>query len=187
MLPPTASLRALVRLAHQRSAIEQQYHELKDEIGLDHFEGRTVPGWERHVVLTASAYSFPQSEPRRRGQTHLTLPQVRAVIHEMLTPYFFLTHPHYLRWMLKLKDVELRICQSSTRPTVLHSPTQGSHGPRVLPTGPAWRCDMPAEMVTCADNTVAVRLSNHARAPSLIPAVRSPTDLCSMSNGGTFV
>ena len=39
-LPPTASLRALVRLAHQRWAIEQQYQELKDEIGLDHFEGR---------------------------------------------------------------------------------------------------------------------------------------------------
>jgi SRSO17 transposase len=40
-LPPTASLRALVSLAHQRWAIEQQYQELKDEIGLDHFEGRT--------------------------------------------------------------------------------------------------------------------------------------------------
>ena len=43
-LPPTASLRALVRLAHQRWAIEQQYQELKDEIGLDHFEGRSLPG-----------------------------------------------------------------------------------------------------------------------------------------------
>ena len=52
-LPATASLRALVRLAHQRWAIEQQYQELKDEIGLDHFEGRSLPGWQRHVVLTA--------------------------------------------------------------------------------------------------------------------------------------
>lgn len=108
-LPPTASLRALVRLAHQRWAIEQQYQELKDEIGLDHFEGRTLPGWERHVVLTAIAYSFLQSERRRRGQTHLTLPLVRAVIQEVLTAHFFMTQPHYLKWMLKLKDVELRI------------------------------------------------------------------------------
>jgi SRSO17 transposase len=108
-LPPTASLRALVRLAHQRWAIEQQYQELKDEIGLDHFEGRTFPGWERHVVLTAIAYGFLQSERRRRGQTHLTLPQVRAVIQEVLTAHFFMTQPHYLKWMLKLKDVELRI------------------------------------------------------------------------------
>jgi SRSO17 transposase len=107
-LPPTASLRALVSLAHQRWAIEQQYQELKDEIGLDHFEGRSLPGWQRHVVLTAIAYSFLQSERRRRGQTHLTLPRVRAVIQEILTAHFFMTQPHYLKWMLKLKDVEMR-------------------------------------------------------------------------------
>jgi SRSO17 transposase len=107
-LPPTASLRALVRLAHQRWAIEQQYQELKDEIGLDHFEGRSLPGWQRHVVLTAIAYAFLQSERRRRGQTHLTLPQVRAVIQEVLTAHFFMTQPHYLKWMLTLKEVEMR-------------------------------------------------------------------------------
>jgi SRSO17 transposase len=108
-LPSTASLRAVVRLAHQRWAIEQQYQELKDEIGLDHFEGRSLPGWQRHVVLTAIAYSFLQIERRRRGQTHLTLPRVRAVIQEVLTAHFFMTQPHYLHWMLKLKDVEMRI------------------------------------------------------------------------------
>ena len=107
-LPCTASLRAVVRLAHQRWAIEQQYQELKDEIGLDHFEGRSLPGWQRHVVLTAIAYSFLQIERRRRGQTHLTLPRVRAVIQEVLTAHFFMTQPHYLKWMLKLKDVEMR-------------------------------------------------------------------------------
>jgi SRSO17 transposase len=107
-LPATASLRALVSLAHQRWAIEQQYQELKDEIGLDHFEGRSLPGWQRHVVLTAIAYSFLQSERRRRGQTHLTLPRVRAVIQEVLTAHFFMTQPDYLKWMLKLKDVEMR-------------------------------------------------------------------------------
>jgi SRSO17 transposase len=108
-LPPTASLRALVSLAHQRWAIEQQYQELKDEIGLDHFEGRSLPGWQRHVVLTAIAYSFLQNERRRRGQTQLTLPQVRAVIQEVLTAHFFMTQPGYFKWMLKLKDVRLRI------------------------------------------------------------------------------
>jgi SRSO17 transposase len=107
-LPSTASLRALVSLAHQRWAIEQQYQELKDEIGLDHFEGRSLPGWQRHVVLTAIAYSFLQIERRRRSQTHLTLPRVRAVIQEVLTAHFFMTQPHYLKWMLKLKDVEMR-------------------------------------------------------------------------------
>ncbi len=107
-LPATSSLRALVRLAHQRWAIEQQYQELKDEIGLDHFEGRSLPGWQRHVVLTALAYSFLQTERRRRGQTHLTLPRVRAVIQEDLTAHFFITQSHYLKWMLKLNEVEMR-------------------------------------------------------------------------------
>lgn len=107
-LPATAPLKALVRLAHQRWAIEQQYQELKDELGLDHFEGRTLPGWQRHVVLIAIAYGFLQHERQRRGQTHLTLPRVRAVIQEVLTAHFFMTQPHYLKWMLKLKEVELR-------------------------------------------------------------------------------
>lgn len=107
-LPATTALRALVRLAHQRWAIEQQYQELKDEIGLDHFEGRTLPGWQHHVVLTAIAYGFLQNERRRRGQSQLTLPRVRAVITEVLTAHFFMTQPHYLKWMLKLKEVELR-------------------------------------------------------------------------------
>jgi hypothetical protein len=59
-------------------------------------------------VLTAIAYSFLQCERRRRGQTHLTLPRVRAVIQEILTAHFFMTQPRYLEWMLKLKDVEMR-------------------------------------------------------------------------------
>lgn len=108
-LPATSALKALVQLAHQRWAIEQQYQELKDELGLDHFEGRSLPGWEHHVVLTALAYTFLQRERQRRQHHGLTLPQVRAVVQEILTAHFFMTHPDYLKWMLTLKDVELRI------------------------------------------------------------------------------
>jgi SRSO17 transposase len=108
-LPPTASLKALVRLAHQRWAIEQQYQELKDELGLDHFEGRSLPGWQRHVVLTAIAYAWLQNERGRRGARLPTLPIARAVITEILTAHFFVTHPHYLDTMLKLKEINLLI------------------------------------------------------------------------------
>ena len=108
-LPSTASLRALVRLAHQRWAIEQQYQELKDELGLDHFEGRSFPGWHRHVVLTALAYTWLQHERRRRGARLPTLPMARAVITEILTAHFFVTHPHYLKTMLKLQQIQLLI------------------------------------------------------------------------------
>jgi len=108
-VPSTASLKALVRLAHQRWAIEQQYQELKDELGLDHFEGRTLAGWQRHVVLTAVAYAWLQHERRRQGSRLPTLPVARAVITEILTAHFFVTHPHYLDTMLKLKEINLRI------------------------------------------------------------------------------
>lgn len=108
-LPSTASLRSLVRLAHHRWAIEQQYEELKDELGLDHFEGRSFVGWHRHVVLTAMAYSWLQ-DARRRAHARLpTLPVARAVITEILTAHFFVTRPHYLRTMQKLAEIDLRI------------------------------------------------------------------------------
>jgi SRSO17 transposase len=108
-LPATTSLKAIVSLAHQRWAIEQQYQELKDELGLDHFEGRSLPGWQRHVVLSALAYAWLQTERRRRGARLPTLPIARAVITEILTAHFFVTHPHYLDTMLKLKEISLRI------------------------------------------------------------------------------
>jgi SRSO17 transposase len=108
-LPATASLKALVHLAHQRWAIEQQYQELKDELGLDHFEGRSYLGWNRHVVLTALAYAWLQQERERTGARAPTLPVVRAVIQEILTAHFFITRRGYLELMLKLKEIELLI------------------------------------------------------------------------------
>jgi len=108
-LPPTASVRALVRLAHHRWAIEQQYQELKDELGLDHFEGRSFPGWNRHVLLTALAYTWLQQERGRAGARPPSLPVTRAVITEVLTAHFFVTHPHYLETMMKFRDFHLRI------------------------------------------------------------------------------
>jgi SRSO17 transposase len=108
-LPATASLPSLVRLAHHRWAIEQQYAELKDELGLDHFEGRSFVGWHRHVVLTAMAYAWLQDERRRAGARLPTLPVARAVITEILTAHFFVTRAHYLRTMQKLAEINLRI------------------------------------------------------------------------------
>lgn len=107
-LPATVALGALVRLVHQRWAIEQQYQELKTELGLDHFEGRTLPGWEHHVVLTAVAYNFVQHE-RRRAREAITFPAARAIVQEVFTLYLFAQRPHYLRVLNELRSVELRI------------------------------------------------------------------------------
>lgn len=51
-------LRRFVRLAKGRWRIEQDYRELKDELGFDHFEGRSWPGWHHHVTLASMAYAF---------------------------------------------------------------------------------------------------------------------------------
>lgn len=107
-LPPTTQLRTLARAAHHRWAIEQQYQELKDELGLDHFEGRSWPGWQRHLVLTALPYTWLQYERRRGLPRAPTLPVVRAVIQEILTAHFLVTTPAYLERMLKLREFPLR-------------------------------------------------------------------------------
>jgi SRSO17 transposase len=109
-LPPVASLKQLVRLAHQRWAIEQQYQELKTELGLDHFEGRSYPGWHHHVVLTAVAYAFLQRERMRRdADPALTLPAVRAIVTEIFTALLFAQKPYYLKRIQELQNIQLRI------------------------------------------------------------------------------
>jgi SRSO17 transposase len=109
-LPPRTSLRALVTLAHQRWAIEQQYQELKSELGLDHFEGRTYPGWQHHVVLTAVAHAYIQRERMQRGAAGLTFPAVRAVVQEIFTALLFAQKPRYMHWMEQAKrKLQLRI------------------------------------------------------------------------------
>jgi SRSO17 transposase len=109
-LPARASLSALVALAHQRWAIEQQYQELKSELGLDHFEGRSFPGWQHHVVLTAVAHAYIQRERMRRGATTLTFPVVRGIVQEIFTALLFAAKPRYMRWMEQAKHrLQLRI------------------------------------------------------------------------------
>ncbi len=51
-------LRDLVHTAKIRWRIEHDYRELKDGLGLDHFEGRSFSGWHRHVTLACLAQAF---------------------------------------------------------------------------------------------------------------------------------
>jgi SRSO17 transposase len=58
-------LRRMVRMARGRWRIEQDYRELKEELGLDHFEGRHWLGWHHHVTLVSMAFAFLRSEQAR--------------------------------------------------------------------------------------------------------------------------
>jgi SRSO17 transposase len=64
-LPEKTSLKALVKMAKHRWIIERDYEELKQELGLGHFEGRSWRGFHHHATLCIAAYGFLVAERNR--------------------------------------------------------------------------------------------------------------------------
>ena len=58
-------LEELVRRIKQRWRIERTYEDMKGELGLDHFEGRSYRGWHHHVSVVLTCYAFITSERAR--------------------------------------------------------------------------------------------------------------------------
>jgi SRSO17 transposase len=88
-LPESIPLRQLVALGKQRWIIERDYQELKQELGLGHFEGRGWRGFHHHATLSIAAYGFlvrerclfpppPASTPLRAADVRLYLPRVQS-------------------------------------------------------------------------------------------------------------
>ena len=81
-LDPNSRLRDLVALAKQRWIIERDYQELKQELGLGHFEGRGWRGFHHHATLSIAAYGFLVAErnrffsPVRAGHLGLSNPKL---------------------------------------------------------------------------------------------------------------
>ena len=71
-LPSNISFRELVDLAKMRWRVERDHQDLKQEVGLDHYEGRGWRGFHHHATLCIAAYGFliaeqamiPPSGPR---------------------------------------------------------------------------------------------------------------------------
>src|SRR6266566_4004490 len=64
-LPPITKLKALIKMAKHRWIIERDYEELKQELGLGHFEGRNWRGFHHHATLCIAAYGFLVAERNR--------------------------------------------------------------------------------------------------------------------------
>ena len=64
-LPRKMPHRQIVRLLKERWRTEQAYQEMKTELGLDHFEGRSWVGWHHHVSVVLSCYAFILGERMR--------------------------------------------------------------------------------------------------------------------------
>jgi SRSO17 transposase len=103
-LPPRTALARLVTFVHQRWPIEQQYQQLKTELGLDHFEGRTFPGWHHHVVISAVAYAFLQQERMQRAPS-ITFETIRAIVQEVFVGLLFATRPRYAKWLREAQQL----------------------------------------------------------------------------------
>jgi SRSO17 transposase len=87
-----------VRLWKSRWPVEQGYQQMKEELGLDHFEGRSWRGFHHHACLVMLAYGFLAKEQLRRQEApvppgkkrdrepRMTLPAIRRALQGLLRP-----------------------------------------------------------------------------------------------------
>ncbi|TCM15063.1 SRSO17 transposase [Novosphingobium sp. PhB165] len=75
-LPAGTSIRELAGAIKARWVCEQAHQQLKEELGLDHFEGRSWTGLHRHALMTMMAYAFLQT--RRLAQAGRKKKSLRA-------------------------------------------------------------------------------------------------------------
>ena len=66
-LPRDIGRKALVNISKMRWRIEHDYHELKQEFGLSHYEGRNWMGFHHHATLCVAAYGFLTAQRLRYG------------------------------------------------------------------------------------------------------------------------
>jgi SRSO17 transposase len=64
-LPTRMSKKQIIRQLKERWRIERVFEDLKGELGLDHFEGRSFPGWHHHVSVVLCCYAYVVAERAR--------------------------------------------------------------------------------------------------------------------------
>ncbi len=82
-LPQTCTKKQIVKSAKIRWRIERDYQELKQELGLNHYEGRNWRGYHHHASLCIAAYGFliiqrlnyPEGKKNRRQHKKFALPE----------------------------------------------------------------------------------------------------------------
>jgi SRSO17 transposase len=97
-LPADTSRLRAVRLWKSRWPVEQGYQQMKEELGLDHFEGRSWRGFHHHACLVMLAFGFLVLEQLRekeqpaapgkksRKAPRITLPAIRRALQRLLSP-----------------------------------------------------------------------------------------------------
>jgi SRSO17 transposase len=107
-LPANTDLRTLAATIKARWICEQAHQQMKEELGLDHFEGRSWQGLHRHALMTMIAYAFLQHtvSQQQRGKKRIdgpppqpTLPAVRHAILELFARLPPQRCPHCQKWI----------------------------------------------------------------------------------------
>src|ERR1700710_350137 len=128
-LPRRLSVRALAAAIKARWVCEQAHQQMKEELGLDHFEGRSWTGLHRHALMTCIAYAYLQhlrlSEHRRTergkndgplaGAAAVTEPARRAALHHRTA----VCRPNPARSMSTLSELLPAAARSQSAQVVL--------------------------------------------------------------------
>lgn len=106
-LPVDATFKVVAAAIKARWVCEQAHQQMKEELGLDHFEGRSWQGLHRHALMTMIAYTFHQRQRLqtakrekkkrrgRKGPPEPTLPAIRrAVISALARQMMTIRCPH---------------------------------------------------------------------------------------------
>ena len=101
-----------VRLWRSRWPVEQGYQQMKEELGLDHFEGRSWRGFHHHACLVMLAYGFlaleqtssppgaiPAGQKGGRRAPVITLPAIRRALQRLLAPISRHDCPYCRPWL----------------------------------------------------------------------------------------
>jgi SRSO17 transposase len=85
-LPADIAIKDLAGAIKARWICEQAHQQLKEELGLDHFEGRSWMGLHRHVLMTMMAYAFLQTrrlaQAGRKKKSLRTSPSTEHACHQ---------------------------------------------------------------------------------------------------------
>jgi SRSO17 transposase len=88
-VPVETALKELAAVIKARWVCEQVHQQMKEEPGVDHFEGRSWQGLHRHTLMTMIAHAFVQHQRlhkvgrekmQRHGPPQPTLPAIRRAV-----------------------------------------------------------------------------------------------------------
>lgn len=123
-LPADTQIKALAGAIKARGMCEQAHQRLKEELGLDHFEGRSWVGLHRHALMTMMAYAFLQNRRisqagrKKESSARRRNPACQQCAKQFLTTCHALHRSIVLIADVASPDLRPHFCQSNASPGI---------------------------------------------------------------------